>query len=221
MRRVRIHDDQKRRLAWLAAVLGTAATATILGLRYYRTKLDAEAVHLAEVLNLGPGKIVAEVGAGKGQMTLRVARLVRPGGRVHSTEFEPKKLRQMRRSVEKSGLENISVIKGSQTGTELPPESCDAIFMRGVYHHFTAPTDMTRSLFLALRPGGTLAVIDFPPRLLLSLWTPKGIPENRGGHGIQKELLRQELIEAGFEPAQECDDWPFRMYCAVFRKPAI
>ena len=37
----------------------------------------------------------------------------------------------------------------------------------------------------------------------------------------QKELLRQELIEAGFEPAQECDDWPFRMYCAVFRKPAI
>jgi ubiquinone/menaquinone biosynthesis C-methylase UbiE len=221
MTRVRIHDDQKRKLVWLAAALGTAAVTTVVGVRYFRKKLDEESARLGDVLNLSPGQVVAEIGAGKGQMTLRVARLVRPGGRVHSTEFEPKKLRHLRRSVEKSGLGNVSVIKGNETGMELSSQSCDAIFMRSVYHHFTAPTDMTRSLFRALRPGGTLAVIDFPPRVLLSLWTPKGIPENRGGHGIRKTLLRQELIEAGFEPLQEWDDWPFRMYCVVFRKPAI
>jgi ubiquinone/menaquinone biosynthesis C-methylase UbiE len=189
MKQVRIHNDQKRKLVWLAAGLGTAAAATILGVRYYRKKLDEEAERLGDVLNLRPGKVIAEVGAGKGQMTLRVARLVRPDGRVHSTEFEPKKLRQMRRSVEKSGLENVSTIKGSETGTELPSQSCDAVFMRGAYHHLTAPTDMTRSLFRALRPGGTLAVIDFPPRLLLSLWTPKGIPENRGGLASERSCF--------------------------------
>jgi SAM-dependent methyltransferase len=67
-------------------------------------------------------------------------------------------------------------MQGSETGAELPSGSCDAIFMRGVYHHFTAPQQMNGSLFRALRPGGTLAVIDFPPRLLLWLCTPKGIP---------------------------------------------
>jgi predicted methyltransferase len=91
--------------------------------------------------------------------------------------------------------------------------------MRGVYYHFTAPEAMGRSLFRALRPGGTLAVIDFPPRLLLSLCTPKGIPANRGGHGIRKALLKEELMEAGFDTVREHDDWPFRFYCEVFRKP--
>jgi ubiquinone/menaquinone biosynthesis C-methylase UbiE len=221
MRRVRMRDERQRKLAWLAAAVGTAAAAAVAGFVYYRKKLDQEAARLADVLNVRPGLVIVEVGAGNGQMSLRLAPLVQPGGRVHTTEFEAKKLLELRRSVKNSRAENVSVFKGSETGRELPSETCDAIFMRGVYHHFTAPVDMTRSMFRALRPGGTLVVIDFPPRLLLSLSTPKGIPKDRGGHGIRKELLRRELIEAGFESVAQWDDWPFRMYCVVFRKPAI
>ncbi len=221
MRAILINRGSKRKLAWLSASLGAAAVAgVVLRLRRYRRKLEAEAARLSEALNLKPGAMVAEVGAGKGQLTLLLAQQVGPSGRVLSTEFEPKKLRKISRSVQKHGVENVTILQGSQTGSELPPESCDAIFMRGVYHHLTAPQEMNRNLFRALRPGGMLAVIDFPPRLLLSLWMPKGIPDNRGGHGIRKQLLEEEVTLVGFQRMREYDDWPSRLYCVVFRKPA-
>ncbi|MFB3916748.1 MAG: class I SAM-dependent methyltransferase [Terriglobales bacterium] len=209
-----------RKLPWIAVSIGAAAAGAILAFRYYRQRLEGETTRLLEILNLRPGMNVAEVGAGKGRMTIRVAQQVRSGGCVLSTESKPRRLRKIRRSARKRGLENITVLEGSETGQELPPDSFDAIFMRGVYHHFTAPQEMDRSLFRALRPGGKLVVIDFSPRLLLSLCPPKGIPENRRGHGIRKELLKRELTQAGFEPVREYDDWPFRLYCLTFRKPA-
>jgi ubiquinone/menaquinone biosynthesis C-methylase UbiE len=216
----RAHKRKLAKLAWLSAAVGSAAAAaTVLGVRYYRRKLDTEATRLSEVLNLVPGMTVVEVGAGKGGMSIRIARRVLPGGRVLSTEFEPKKLLRIHSSVHKSGLNNIVAMQGNKSGAELWPECYDAIYMRTVYHHFTAPDEMNRSLFRALRPGGILAVIDFPPRLLLSLCTPKGIPDNRGGHGIRKELVIQELGQVGFQPVREYHDWPFGLYCVVFRKP--
>jgi ubiquinone/menaquinone biosynthesis C-methylase UbiE len=83
----------KRRLAWSFLAVGAATAAPALALRHQRRKLDAEATRLPSLLNIAPGATVTEIGAGKGQMTVRVARQVQPGGRVLSTEFEPKKLR--------------------------------------------------------------------------------------------------------------------------------
>lgn len=220
MTRTRKCRARDRRVAWFLAAFGTAATATILGVRYVRAKLDAEAERLANVLNLAPGQVIAEIGAGAGHMSVRIARRLRLGGRIIATEFEPKKLRAIRRSVQRHGVENVAIEQGSETGAELAAGLCDAIFMRGVYHHFTAPAPMNRSLFAALRPGGVLAVIDFAPKLLLSLCPPKGIPANRGGHGIRRPLVEQELRQAGFQVVERWDDWGCGRYCVLFRKPA-
>jgi ubiquinone/menaquinone biosynthesis C-methylase UbiE len=196
-----------------------AAAATVLGVRYYRKRVEVETERFAEILDLKPGMTVVEVGAGKGKMAVRIAPRVQPGGRVLATEFEPKKLLRIHDSVHKSALENIVPMQGNESGAELWDESYDAIFMRVAYHHFTAPDQMNRSLFRALKPGGVLAVIDFSPKLLLSLCPPKGVPDNRGGHGIRKELVVKELRDVGFEPVREHEDWPFGLYCVVFRKP--
>jgi ubiquinone/menaquinone biosynthesis C-methylase UbiE len=222
MRREPLKHRRKQKIAKLAclsvAVGSAAAVATILGRRYYEQKLDQEATRLSELLNLAPGMTVVEVGAGKGHMSVRIAPRVLPGGRVLATEFEPKKIVRIHDSVYKSGLENIVPMQGNESGAELWPDSCDAIYMRAVYHHFTKPEEMNRSLFRALRPGGTLAIIDFPPRLILAPCTPKGIPKNRGGHGIRKELVIRELTEAGFQVVWKFDNWRFGLYCVVFQK---
>jgi predicted methyltransferase len=78
---------------------------------------------------------------------------------------------------------------------------------------------MNRNLFEALRPSGLLAIIDFPPRWVLSFCTPKGIPSDRGGHGIQEDLLIQEVTQAGFRFLQKAGDWPGSTYCLLFQKP--
>jgi hypothetical protein len=79
---------------------------------------------------------------------------------------------------------------------------------------------MDASLLLSLRPGGLLAVIDFPPRKSLTASDPvKGVPSNRGGHGIPKKILVEELTAAGFKLDKTFDDWPDDGYCVLFRKP--
>src|SRR6185312_16508979 len=82
---------------------------------------------------------------------------------------------------------NITTLKAADGDTNLPPESCDSIFMRLVYHHLTKPADVDASLFRSLKPGGLLAVIDEEPRP----GSPRveGVPENRSGHGVPRKIL--------------------------------
>src|SRR5262249_49675663 len=117
-------------------------------------------------------------------------------------------------------LTNITIIKAGESDTNLPRECCDAAFMRNVYHHFTHPAEIDASLLRALKPGGLLAVIDFPPSKALGLIAPlEGPPRNRGGHGVPQKVLIDELSAAGFQVVVIPTDWPGRSYCIVFRKP--
>ncbi len=177
-----------------------------------------EADKLAALLNWQPGSVVAEIGAGDGDMTLAAAERVGPTGRVYTTELEPDKLAKLQSLAAEH--KNIVAVKAGQAETSLPPACCDAIFMRRVYHHFTDPEKEDASLFQSLKPGGLLAVIDFPPgegpgdpKL------PKGVPKNRGGHGMPKQLLIDELTAAGFQVVATPSDWTAPDYCVVFKKP--
>jgi SAM-dependent methyltransferase len=101
---------------------------------------------------------------------------------------------------------------------------CDAIVLRRVYHHLSDPAAMNVELLRAVRPGGVLAVIDFPPTLSwLWPWPPNGVPSNRNGHGVAASLVVDEVTASGFELVKVIDDWPGRgpleSYCVVFLKP--
>jgi len=171
-------------------------------------------------LNWKPGSVVAEIGAGDGGLTLAAAERVGPTGRVYTTELDPKKLAALETLAAKQKVQNITVVKGGEAATNLPRECCDSIFMRRVYHHFTQPAQEDASLFQSLRPGGLLAVIDFPPGKGPGKLEPvKGVPKNRGGHGMPKQLLVDELSAAGFQALTTPTDWPGEDYCLVFRKP--
>ncbi|HXH49653.1 MAG TPA: class I SAM-dependent methyltransferase [Terriglobia bacterium] len=201
----------KRNLLLIALLLSTIALP-VCGQEY-----KEESTRLAQLLNWHAGSVVAEIGAGAGEMMLDAAKRVGPAGHIYSTEVSTEKLAHLKELAAGENDHNITVLEGSQDGTNLPPECCDSIYMRRVYHHFTEPQKMDASLFQSLKPGGMLAVIDFPPRS--SLPAVEGVPANRGGHGMPKKILIQELTAAGFQMVSEPADWPNDNYCVIFRKP--
>jgi ubiquinone/menaquinone biosynthesis C-methylase UbiE len=177
-----------------------------------------EADRLAVLLQWHPGTVVAEIGAGDGNLTFAAAQRVGPSGKVYTNELDPTKLAQLRDLAGKA--KNVLVVKGDVASTNLPPACCDSIFMRLVYHHFTNPEAMDASLLRSLKPDGLLAVIDEEPRPGSAI--PEGVPKNRIGHGIPQPVLIGELKSAGFEVVSVHTDWPHdeyhQLYCVVFRK---
>lgn len=178
-----------------------------------------ESKKLADLMNWRPGQVIAEIGAGEGEMTFAAAARVGLEGHVYTTELDVKKVADLRKQVEKRKLENVSVIKAEPIDTELPENCCDDIFMRRVYHHFEDPAKTDASILRALKPGGLVAVIDFAPRQ--GLPPVEGAPRNHGGHGIAKDVLIEELRSAGFEIVTQQQNWPDGDYCVIARKPVV
>jgi len=179
-----------------------------------------EADHLSTLLRWHAGSVVAEVGAGNGELTSLTADHVGPSGKVYTTELDTAKLSHLKELT--SQRANVAVIQAGDASTNLPPACCDSIFMRLVYHHLTKPAEIDASLFQSLKPGGHLAVIDEIPSKGSSV--PEGVPKNRGGHGIPQQILISELTDAGFKVETSENNWPpgdayHQIYCVVFVKP--
>jgi len=174
-----------------------------------------EEAKVISVLGLGPGKMVGEIGAGDGQLAIRVARAVGPGGRVYATELGDSKRETLKRNAGNAGAGNLEVVEAQVAATGLPRECCDAVFMRDVYHHLTAADLILADLRQALRPGGRLLIIDFEPRA--SLPGVEGVKEDRRGHGIPMSVLVEELRGAGFEVLSQDAAWRANLYAVVAR----
>ena len=171
------------RLTFAVVLLATVGTVQGQGpsenqIRIERAQAEREVPQLAAVLELKPGMTVADVGAGGGAVTVVLGKWMGPG-RVFATDIGAQQLQLIRDYVMREGLTNVTVIEGRPTATNLPDACCDAIFLRDVYHHLTDPESMNKSLHASLKPGGRLAVIDFPPEP--GSKTPAGVPANREG----------------------------------------
>jgi ubiquinone/menaquinone biosynthesis C-methylase UbiE len=182
---------------------------------------DLEVPELTKLLELKPGMTVADVGAGFGAWTVRFAKVVGNSGRVYASDIGPAQLAALRDTVRRDSLSNVTVIEGAANATNLPALCCDAILIRDAYHHLTQPEDIVKSLAAALKPGGRLAVIDFPPRPNSEV--PSGVPTNRRGHGVPPEVVEKE-VGAVLTHVQTIPTWvpasqPASLYLVLFRKP--
>ncbi len=180
-----------------------------------------EAARLAQWCRVpfASGATIAEIGAGDGAFAWECLGWAGPTGRVFATELEGAKYQRLCRRLSRRGGE-IGPVVSTPTASGLPPGECDAIVMRSVYHHFTDPPAIAADLLAALRPGGALAVVDFPPRWWLTLFSrPKGVPANRGGHGVPAAVVKAELTAAGLACERDGEPWRRDLYCSVFRKP--
>ena len=170
-----------------------------------RRQAELDAPKLVDVLELKPGMTVADIGSGGGAMTVVLGHWI-GSGHVFATDITEHALRQTRDYAKKEGLANVTVIEGAAAATNLPAACCDAVFLRHVYHHITDIAAFNKSLHATLKPGGRLAIIDFVPDKGSAL--PKGVPGNRGGHGIPPAVVIEEMKAAGFTYVRTIDAWP-------------
>jgi ubiquinone/menaquinone biosynthesis C-methylase UbiE len=220
---------RRGRVDCLPAILGLGVLAALMlwsPRRAFAWGTDdaALAEEIATLLAVKPGSTVAEVGAGHGQMAIRMAQRVGPSGHVYASEIDPLRIAEIQQRVRDAGLGNLTAVTATPTDSGLPPACCEAVYMIGVYHHLTNPTATDASIFRALRSGGRLLIDDFPPTLWLALFKVAGVPANRGGHGVPDQIVANELTGVGFNLVREIRPWHAGFfirdnYCLLFAKP--
>jgi ubiquinone/menaquinone biosynthesis C-methylase UbiE len=154
------------------------------------------------------GHVVADVGAGPGFFTLRLARAVGPGGHVFAVDPEPVVLDRLRGRLAAARVRNVTPVMGLAGDPLLPARSCDVALIVDTYHHFSDGAGFLRRLVRALRPGGLLVNIDFDKRE-----TPVGPPVE---HRIAREDFLKHATRARLTLVAEHRFLPYQ-YFLVFR----
>lgn len=165
-----------------------------------------EVDQIAQRLHLHAGMTVADIGAGSGYDTLRLARLVGPSGGVLGEDVTPGYLQSLRASARSQGLTNIAVVQGAPDDPKLKPGSIDAAIMVHMYHEIAKPYALLYNLAPAFRPGGRLGIEE--------------LDRPTANHGTPPKLLSCELAAAGYRQISLAPLSGGLGYFAVFDPPA-
>ncbi|MEZ5965548.1 MAG: class I SAM-dependent methyltransferase [Planctomycetota bacterium] len=124
-------------------------------------EIFAQRGKIAALAGVREGMAVADVGAGTGLFTFLFATRVGDEGRVYAVDIAPRFIDHIRDVAKQRSLANVEAVLCSDRSVELPPASVDAVFVCDTYHHFEYPKNTLASIHRALRPSGTLLVVDF------------------------------------------------------------
>jgi len=162
------------------------------------------------LLKVAKGSTVGDVGAGSGYMTLRLAKLVGPEGRVYGVDVQPGMLQLLQQNATKAKAANVVPVLGAIDDPKLPAGALDLIIMVDVYHEFSEPQKMLQRMREALKPGGRLVLFEYraedPDVPILPL------------HKMTKAQVKLEVEHEGFKQARVFDDLPWQ-HLIVFTRP--
>jgi SAM-dependent methyltransferase len=122
---------------------------------------EEQPTKLLELLKVQPGDIVADVGAGSGYLSFRLAEVVGVKGKVLAEDIQPEMLDIIRKRMKDKKVTNVEPILGTITDPKLPKAGVDLILMVDVYHEFDHPLEMTKAMVKALKPGGRLVFVEY------------------------------------------------------------
>ena len=115
---------------------------------------------VVQALELQPSDVVADIGAGTGYFTFRIAPQV-PTGRVFAVDIQPEMLDIVRERMGEQGLDNVVPVLGTPEDPNLPPSSTDVALMVDAYHEFSHPREMMTAIVEALKPGGRVVLVEY------------------------------------------------------------
>lgn len=116
---------------------------------------------LHSLLSLRPGMVVADIGAGTGYHSWRMAEKIGPQGKVYAVDIQPEMLSLLATNMAHRGITNVSGVLGTITDPKLPANSVDLALMVDVYHEFDHPHEMLAAIVASLKPGGRVAFVEF------------------------------------------------------------
>jgi ubiquinone/menaquinone biosynthesis C-methylase UbiE len=179
---------------------------------FRETRIEEEQPEaMLDALKIPPGATVADVGAGAGYHSVRLARRVGLGGTVLATDLQPEMIAMLKQNVQAAGLTNVKSLLCSSQNSMLPDGKVDLILMVDVYHECKDPEMTLQGLRKALRPGGRLVLVEFrgeDPDVPIK-------PE----HKMTLKQVRREVEPQGFGFVTSLEFLPWQ-HIIIFSKPA-
>ena len=166
---------------------------------------------IVEALAIGPGSVVADVGAGTGYFMVHLAPAVAPGGKIFAIDIEPNMVDHLRRRADDEGLSGVHAIRADPDDPKVPAGIADRVLLVDTYHHIEGRVDYLRRLKGSLAAKGQVVVIDFFKRKL-----PVGPPPE---HKMARGHVIDEFEEAGYRLLSEETFLPHQYFLRFVPEP--
>jgi ubiquinone/menaquinone biosynthesis C-methylase UbiE len=171
---------------------------------------------LVEAMQLRPGMTVADIGTGVGYMLPYLSQAVGTTGRVLAEDIFDDFLSQAKKRAADDKLSNVTFVKGTEHGPQLPADSVDVALALDSYHHYDYPADMLAGIRMGLKPGGRLVIVEYYK-------TKDAMP---GGNALEhirlnKPELIREVVAQQFKLLSSHDHIPNSQYMAIFEKAGV
>jgi ubiquinone/menaquinone biosynthesis C-methylase UbiE len=178
---------------------------------FRETRIDEEQPEaMLDALKIPKGATVADVGAGAGYHSIRMAKRVGPKGTVLASDLQPEMLRMLQRNAREARVTNIKPIRATQLDTKLPEAEVDLILMVDVYHECSSPDITLQGLWKALKPKGRLVLVEF-----------RGEDETvpiKPEHKMTLDQVKKEVEPQGFSFKESLEFLPWQ-HVIIFEKP--
>lgn len=162
-----------------------------------------------EELELQPDNVVADIGAGSGYFSFRIAQQV-PAGKVYAVDIQPEMLEEVNSVKSANNITNVETILGQVDDPNLSPESIDLAFMVDAYHEFAYPREMMEGIYQALKPGGRVVLLEYRKENPMIMIKPL--------HKMTQKQVKKELREIGLK-WQTTKEFLPEQHFLVFNKP--
>ena len=162
-----------------------------------------------DLIGIAKGSTAADIGAGAGYITWRLAERVGPTGKVYANDIQPEMLDLLRRNMRERKLENVETVLGAIDDPKLPADAVDLVILVDVYHEFSKPQEMLRKIREAMKPDGRLVLLEYRAE------DPK--VQIRAEHKMTVAQVKAELEPEGFRLDKVIEDLP-RQHILIFKK---
>ena len=162
-----------------------------------------------EALDLKGGEVVADVGAGSGFYTFKIAPKVGKTGKVLAVDIQDEMIKTIRQRATEQKITNVEVIKGSESDPNLPPNGVDVVLMVDVYHELSYPFEVMTKIRQALKPGGRMVFVEYrkeDPKVRI-----------KEVHKMSVEQLEKEMKAVKLTPLRTVETLPLQ-HIVIFEK---